>query len=225
MSDSPHHEAAADSSLLAQQQHNSTGADDASSTTSAAETPTAAVKVQKPKAAAPAAAHNNGGVVVTLADLGLDNLGDDKTIRALLDPSSNAVNPLSGFDWSEAKLERLVEVLKPEHLAVLIKKRSQTQLEESAKTLSWHHLTYTTASGVKLLDDVSGYILPVSQRDNNSSSCCCCHISTVCSAATSSINTFVCGRCMQSLTHPSCCCYCYCFCSPSGHVGWSSWRP
>ena len=94
-----------------------------------------------------------------MEDLGLSNISEN-TIRAMLDPTKTEVNPLSGFDWPEAKLDRLVEVLKPEHLAVLIKKRMDAALEETAKTLSWHHLTYTTHGGIKILDDVSGYILP-----------------------------------------------------------------
>ena len=102
---------------------------------------------------------NNGGVSVSMEDLGLSNISEN-TIRAMLDPTKTDVNPLTGFDWTEARLDRLVDILKPEHLAVLIKKRMDTALEENAKTLSWHHLTYTTKSGVKLLDDVSGYVLP-----------------------------------------------------------------
>jgi hypothetical protein len=100
-----------------------------------------------------------GGVKLYMEDLGLSNITEN-TIRAMLDPDKTEVNPLALFDWPEAKMDRLVEVLKPEHLAVLIKKRVETEIEQPAKTLSWHHITYTTKSGVKILDDVSGYILP-----------------------------------------------------------------
>lgn len=80
-------------------------------------------------------------------------------IRALLDPTVDNQGR-SIFGWDEEHLDRLVDAIEPQHLGIAVKARQRGRLEEPSHILSWHHLTYTSKQGIKLLDDVSGMLLP-----------------------------------------------------------------
>ena len=93
-------------------------------------------------------------------DLQLGQIAD-AGIRAVFDPTrTDAASSLHALmEWSDERLAALVTAMRPEHMAVMIRKRVMTNETQQAKRLSFHHLSYST-EGKQVLKDCSGFIEP-----------------------------------------------------------------
>jgi len=85
-------------------------------------------------------------------DLRLSSI-KDPSIRSIFDPTqtTGAGSLETMYNWSEEQLQALVDQMRPEHMAVLSRKRVVAAQERQAKRLSWRNLSYRK-DGIDVLE-------------------------------------------------------------------------
>jgi len=93
-------------------------------------------------------------------DLRLSSI-KDPSIRSIFDPTqtTGAGSLETMYNWSEEQLQALVDQMRPEHMAVLSRKRVVAAQERQAKRLSWRNLSYRK-DGIDVLKNCDGFIEP-----------------------------------------------------------------
>lgn len=93
-------------------------------------------------------------------DLHLDEITNPK-VRAIFDPTNfdDLGSISSTLSWTPEELDKMLAEMRPEHMAVLIRKRIHEHKQQPAKRLSFHHLQYFE-HGQHIIKDCSGFIEP-----------------------------------------------------------------
>lgn len=93
-------------------------------------------------------------------NLHLNEIPNEK-VRAIFDPArlDDAGSIDSLLTWSDKELEQLLTEMRPEHMAVLMRKRIHSHKQQPAKRLSFHHLNYFE-NGDHIIKDCSGFVEP-----------------------------------------------------------------